>query len=143
GRAVEDVGGKYWAAEDVGLTPDDLAHARRYTRYVAGLDGHPAASGDPSPVTADGVFRGIELCVARAYGSGLRGVTVAIQGVGHVGGFLADRLRAAGAKLYVSDINEPVLQEVARRTGAEVVRPDAIFDVPAKVFAPCALGGVL
>lgn len=143
GRAVEDVGGKYWAAEDVGLTPDDLAHARKHTRYVAGLDGHPAASGDPSPVTADGVFRGIELCVRRAYGSDLNGVAVAIQGVGHVGGFLADRLKAAGARLYVSDINEPVLQDVARRTGAEVVRPDAIFDAPAQVFAPCALGGVL
>jgi leucine dehydrogenase len=143
GRAVEQVGGRYWAAEDVGLTPGDLAHARKYTRYVAGLDGHPAASGDPSPVTADGVFRGIELCVQRAYGSDLRGVAVAIQGVGHVGGFLADRLKAAGAKLYVTDINEAVLRDVARRTGAEAVRPEAIFDVPAQVFAPCALGGVL
>jgi len=143
GRAVEQVGGRYWAAEDVGISPDDLAHARRFTRYVAGLDGHPAASGDPSPVTADGVFRGIGLCVRRAYGSGLSGVTVAIQGVGHVGGFLADKLKAAGARLIITDVNETALREVADRTGAEVVRPDAIFDAAAQVFAPCALGGAV
>ena len=143
GRAVEAVGGKYWAAEDVGLTPADLAHARKHTRYVAGLDGHPAASGDPSPVTADGVFRGIELAVRRAYGSGLDGVTVAIQGVGHVGGFLADRLKTAGARLVITDVNETVLRQVAERTRVEVVRADAIFDAQAQVFAPCALGGVI
>jgi leucine dehydrogenase len=143
GRAVEAVGGRYWAAEDVGLTPDDLAHARKSTRYVAGLDGHPAASGDPSPVTAEGVARGIELCVRRAYGSGVEGMTVAIQGVGHVGGFLADKLKAAGARLVICDVNEHTLQDVARRTGAAVVAPDAIFDADAQVFAPCALGGVL
>jgi leucine dehydrogenase len=143
GRAVEAVGGRYWAAEDVGLTPDDLAHARKYTRYVAGLDGHPAASGDPSPVTAEGVFRGIGLCLERACGSGVEGRTVAIQGVGHVGGFLADKLKAAGARLVVCDVNAAVLKEVVGRTGAEVVAPEAIFDVDADVFAPCALGGVL
>ena len=141
GRAVEQVGGRYWAAEDVGVSPGDLAHARKFTRYVAGLDGGPAASGDPSPVTAEGVFQGIGHCVRRAYGSGLSGVTVAIQGVGHVGGFLADKLKAAGARLVVSDVNEATLRQVADRTGAEVVRPDAIYDAQAQVFAPCALGG--
>ena len=141
GRAVEQVGGRYWAAEDVGISPEDLAHARKHTRYVAGLDGGPAASGDPSPVTAEGVFQGIGHCVRRAYGSGLSGVTVAIQGVGHVGGFLADKLKAAGARLIVSDVNETVLGQVADRTGAEIVRPDSIYDAQAQVFAPCALGG--
>jgi leucine dehydrogenase len=143
GRAVEQVAGRYWAAEDVGLTPADLAHARKHTRYVAGLDGHPAASGDPSPVTAEGVFRGIELSVRRAYGSDLKGLTVAIQGVGHVGGFLADKLKAAGCRLIVADVNDATLKEVAGRTGAQVVQPGAIFDAEAQVFAPCALGGVL
>ncbi len=143
GRAVDQVCGRYWAAEDVGLTPGDLAHTRKFTRYVAGLDGHPAASGDPSPVTADGVFRGIVLAVRRAYGSDLKGITVAIQGVGHVGGFLADRLKAAGAKLVIADVNESNQAATAARTGAEVVRPDAIYDAEAQVFAPCALGGSL
>jgi leucine dehydrogenase len=143
GRAVEQVGGRYWAAEDVGISPTDLAHARRHTRYVAGLDGHPAASGDPSPVTAEGVFRGISLGVRRALGSDLSGVTVAIQGVGHVGGFLADKLAAAGARLIVADVNSELLHEVAGRTGAKVTAPDAIFDAEAEVFAPCALGGAV
>ncbi|MEI9963876.1 MAG: Glu/Leu/Phe/Val dehydrogenase dimerization domain-containing protein [Caulobacteraceae bacterium] len=141
GRAVDQVCGRYWAAEDVGISPADLAHARRHTRYVAGLDGGPAASGDPSPITADGVFRGIQLCVKRAYGSGLDGITVAIQGVGHVGGFLADKLHAAGARLVLTDVNEATLRAVAERTGAEVTPPGAIYDAPAQVFAPCALGG--
>jgi leucine dehydrogenase len=143
GKAVERVAGRYWTAEDVGVSPADLAHARKYTKYVAGLNGHPAASGDPSPVTAEGVFRGIALCVGRAYGRDLSGVTVAIQGVGHVGAYLADKLHAAGAKLVIADVNQHALEEVAARTGAEVVAPDAIFDADAEVFAPCALGGAI
>ena len=143
GRAVEAVGGRYWTAEDVGVSPADLESARRTTRYVAGLEGHPAASGDPSPVTAEGVFRGVQLAVKRAYGGGLDGVTVAIQGVGHVGACLADKLHAAGARLIVADVNAPALREVAARTGASIVSPDAIFDADAEVFAPCALGGAV
>jgi leucine dehydrogenase len=143
GRAVESLGGKYWAAEDVGVGPDDLAHASRTTRFVAGLEGKPSSSGDPSPVTAEGIFRGIGLCVKRALGSDLKGVTVAIQGVGHVGAYLADKLHAAGAKLIITDVNKPALEAVAARTGATIVAPDAIFGVEAEVFAPCALGGAL
>ena len=143
GRAVEDVGGKYWTAEDVGVSPADLMHARKSTRYVAGLTGHDAASGDPSPVTAEGVFRGLKLGVRRALGRDLDGVTVAIQGVGHVGGFLADKLHAAGAKLVITDVNQEALRAVADRTGAKVVSPGQIFDAEAEVFAPCALGGAV
>jgi leucine dehydrogenase len=143
GGAVEAVGGRYWTAEDVGVSPADLMHARKRTRYVAGLEGHAAASGDPSPVTAEGIFRGIQLCVRRALERDLAGVTVAIQGVGHVGAYLADKLHAAGAKLVIADVNEEALREVAARTGAQVVAPAAIFDAPAEVFAPCALGGAV
>jgi leucine dehydrogenase len=143
GRCVEAVGGAYWAAEDVGISPADLAFARRQTRYVAGLEGHPAASGDPSPVTAEGIFRGMRLCVRRALDLDLDGVGVAIQGVGHVGAYLAEKLAAAGARLIVCDIDAEAARAVARRTGARVVDPDAIFDAPADVFAPCALGGAI
>jgi leucine dehydrogenase len=143
GRAVEDVGGKYWTAEDVGVSPADLMHARKTTRYVAGLTGHGAASGDPSPVTAEGVFRGITLGVRRALGRDLDGVTVALQGVGHVGAFLAEKLHAAGAKLVIADANEEAARQVAERTGAKVVAPNLIFDADAEVFAPCALGGAI
>ena len=143
GRAVDAVGGHYWTAEDVGVSPQDLQHARKQTRFVAGLDGHAAASGDPSPVTAEGVFRGVQLCVRRALGRELDGVTVAIQGVGHVGALLAGKLAAAGAKLVMTDVNAEALREVAGRTGARVVAPGDIFDAPADVFAPCALGGAI
>jgi leucine dehydrogenase len=143
GRAVEDVAGKYWTAEDVGVSPADLMHARRHTRYVAGLEGHPAASGDPSPVTAEGVFRGIRLSVKRRLNRDLDGITVAIQGVGHVGAYLAEKLHAAGAKLIITDVNEDALRQVAGATGARIVTPGAIFDADAEVFAPCALGGAI
>lgn len=143
GRAVDVLGGRYWTAEDVGVSPSDLSHARKATRFVAGLDGHPAASGDPSPVTAEGVFRGVQLCVRRALGRELDGVTVAIQGVGHVGALLAGKLAAAGAKLVITDVNAEALKAVASATGAQIVSPADIFDVPADVFAPCALGGAI
>lgn len=143
GRAVEAVGGRYWTAEDVGVSPTDLAHARTQTRYVVGLEGHEGASGDPSPVTAEGVFRGMSLCVRRGLNRDLAGLTVAIQGVGQVGGFLADKLHAAGAKLVICDVNAEAVAAVAARTGARVAAPDAIFDVEADVFAPCALGGAI
>ena len=143
GRAVDAVGGRYWAAEDVGVSPADLTHTRTQTRCVAGLTGHPAASGDPSPVTAEGVFRGIELGVRRALDRSLDGVTVAIQGVGHVGAYLAQKLQLAGARLVIADVNEAAVREVAAATGAQVVAPGAIFDADAEVFAPCALGGAV
>src|SRR4030095_12453336 len=132
GRAVEDVGGKYWTAEDVGVSPADLLHARKQTRYVAGLEGHPAASGDPSPVTAEGVFRGVRLCVRRALKRDVDGVRVAIQGVGPGGGSLAEKLHAAGAKLVIADVNQEAVRRVAAATGAEVVAPSAIFDAEAE-----------
>ena len=143
GRAVDTLGGRYWTAEDVGVSPADLMSARKQTRFVAGLEGHAAASGDPSPVTAEGVFRGVRLAVRRALNRDLDGVTVAIQGVGHVGAYLAEKLHAAGAKLIITDVNEAALAEIAARTGAKIVGPGAIFDVEADVFAPCAMGGAI
>ena len=143
GRAVDTLGGAYWAAEDVGIAPADLAATRRTTRFVAGLEGHPAASGDPSPVTAEGIKRGIALCVHRVLNRDLDGVRVSIQGVGHVGAYLAEKLSAAGARLTLTDVNEDALNAVADRVGAKVVAPDAIYDAEADVFAPCALGGAI
>ncbi len=143
GRAVEILGGAYWSAEDVGVSPADLAAARRTTRFVAGLEGHPAAAGDPSPVTAEGIFRGIVLCLRRVLGRDPAGTTVAIQGVGHVGACLADKLAAAGVRLTIADVHPDAAAAVAARTGARVVAPEAIFDEPADVFAPCALGGAI
>jgi len=144
GRAVDQLGGRYWTAEDVGVSPADLQSARTQTRFVAGLDGHAAASGDPSPVTAEGVFRGVKLAASHAYGGkGVDGMTVAIQGVGHVGAFLAEKLHAAGAKLIIADVNQDALREVADKTNAIIVSTDAIFEADADIFAPCALGGAI
>ncbi len=144
GRAVDRLGGAYWTAEDVGVSPADLACSRRTTQYVAGLEGTPASSGDPSPVTADGVYRGTRLVAQKVFGSDdLSGLTIAVQGVGHVGGYLCDHLAKAGAKLVITDVNEVNLKAVAERTGASIVAPEAIFDVACDIFAPCALGGAV
>ncbi len=144
GRAVDTLGGIYYAAEDVGVSVSDIAEARKETTRVLGLKDGPEASGDPSPVTAEGVYRST-LAVARRLWKqdDLTGLTIAVQGVGHVGGYLADKMAAAGAKLVLTDVNTATLAEVAARTGGEIVAPDAIYDVKADIYAPCALGATL
>lgn len=144
GRAVDSLGGRYFTAEDVGVSVTDIMEAGKFTRYAVGVEGSKAGSGDPSPVTAEGVFRGLKIAARHGLGSDdLSGITVALQGVGHVGAYLADKLHAAGARLVISDVNQQALRDVADKTGAEVVAPDAIFDADAEVFAPCALGAIL
>lgn len=144
GRAVDSLGGRYYTAEDVGVSTDDMEQAARETRYVAGLVSGRAASGDPSPVTAEGVFRGIVACARRAFESdSLEGRVVAVQGVGHVGAGLARRLADAGARLVITDVNEAALKAVAHDTGARIVAPGEIYDVDADIFSPNALGAVI
>jgi leucine dehydrogenase len=144
GRAVDTLGGLYYAAEDVGVSVSDIAEARKVTPYVLGLNDGPEASGDPSPVTAEGVYRATLLAAKRLWKQDdLTGLTVSLQGIGHVGGYLADKLHAAGAKLIMTDVNTALLAEVAARTNAEIVAPDAIYDVKADIYAPCALGATL
>lgn len=144
GRAVEAVGGRYITAEDVGVSPDDMRVIKTQTNFVAGLDEGPAASGDPSPVTAEGVFRSIKVAVRHAMGlQSLTGLRVAVQGLGHVGYGLCEHLHGAGAHLIVTDINKAVLDRAKAEFGAMIVEPDAIHAVTADVFAPCALGGAI
>ncbi|MEM8616371.1 MAG: Glu/Leu/Phe/Val dehydrogenase dimerization domain-containing protein [Pseudomonadota bacterium] len=144
GRAVESLQGRYWTAEDVGIETADIEMAAKETRYAAGLTSSDAASGDPSPVTALGVFRGIQQCALRAFGSDdLNGKTVAVQGVGSVGGYTCLHLAEAGAHLVLTDIDQEALGDIAQRTGAKVVAPDEIYDVDADIFSPNALGAVI
>lgn len=144
GRAVDSLQGRYWTAEDVGVSPADMAQVARTTRFVAGLETGRAASGDPSPVTALGVFRGIGVACERVFGSpSLEGRHVALQGVGHVGAHVAVMLAQAGARLTLTDVNWETLETVARETGAAIVAPREIYDVAADVFCPNALGGVI
>jgi len=144
GRAVETLGGRYWTAEDMGMSPADMQVVRRETRFVAGLPDGPYASGDPSPRTARGVFYAMRVAAERRFGSrDLAGRTVAIQGLGHVGWHLAKLARAAGAELLVSDIDPARSAQAAATFGAEVVAHDAILTARADILAPCAIGGVI
>jgi leucine dehydrogenase len=144
GRAVESLQGKYWTAEDVGLSPGDMAAAAEETKYAAGLESGAAASGDPSPITALGVYRGILETAKRAFGSqNMNGKTVAIQGVGHVGSDVARHLAKAGADLIITDVNDATLREVSNETGAKIVAPDDIYDQPMDIFSPNALGATV
>lgn len=141
GRFVESLGGRYITAEDVGTGTADMDFVHLETEHVAGLK---EKSGDPSPVTAHGVFRSIQASAKERWGSDdLHGKTVAIQGCGNVGRNLASELHEAGAKLIVSDIDPERAQRVATETGAQIVQGDEIYGVKADIFAPCALGGII
>jgi leucine dehydrogenase len=142
GRFIETLGGRYITAEDVGTSTKDMDYVHMETGHVAGLAGK---SGDPSPVTAHGVFRAVQASANRKWGSdSLEGKTVAIQGCGNVGRYLAKELHEAGARLIVNDIDPAKTKRVADMTGATVVQgDDAIFSADADIFSPCALGGII
>ncbi len=141
GRFVESLGGRYITAEDVGTSTKDMDFVHMETGHVAGLAGK---SGDPSPVTAHGVFRAVQASANKRWGSdSLEGKTVSIQGCGNVGRYLAKELHEAGASLVVSDIDGAKAARVAEMTGARIVEGDAIYSVDADIFSPCALGGIL
>src|SRR3954469_2239470 len=141
GRFVESLGGRYITAEDVGTSTSDMDFVHMETGHVAGLAGK---SGDPSPVTAHGVFRAIQASAFHRWGSdSLQGKTVLLQGCGNVGRYLAKELHAAGAKLVVSDIDPERTKRVASETEAKIVEGDAIYSTKADIFAPCALGGIV
>ncbi len=141
GRFVESLGGRYITAEDVGTSTRDMDYVKMETGHVAGLAGK---SGDPSPVTAHGVFRAVQASACRMWGSdSLEGKTVAIQGAGSVGTYLAKELHEAGANIIVSDIDSAKAARVKQLTGATIVEGDAIFSADADIFSPCALGGII
>ncbi|HEX6308828.1 MAG TPA: Glu/Leu/Phe/Val dehydrogenase dimerization domain-containing protein [Longimicrobiales bacterium] len=141
GRFVESLGGRYITAEDVGTSVEDMDYVKMETEWVTGVAG---GSGDPSPVTAYGVYRGIRACAKEKYGSdSVSGMTVAVQGVGHVGYHLCKYLAADGAKLFVTDIDNARVQRVVKEFDAQAVAPDQIYGVDGQIFAPCALGAIV
>lgn len=144
GHALNRVGGAYYTAEDVGVSPDDMRTISAVTNFVAGLDEGEAASGDPSPITAIGVFRGLGVALQHALGrDDFDGITVAVQGLGHVGYSLCEHLNATGAKLIVADINADSVNRAVHQFGAVAVEPAYIHSVDCDIFAPCALGGAV
>ncbi|MBT0584866.1 Glu/Leu/Phe/Val dehydrogenase dimerization domain-containing protein [Alteromonas oceanisediminis] len=148
GRFVDSLGGSYFTAEDSGISVDDLHSMAKQSKYIAGInakyryDGQPS-DGNPAPSTAYGVFVGIQAAVRHAFSSDLNGLTVAIQGLGHVGYRLAEHLHKAGAKLVVADIYRDNTARVEQAFGATVVPAEEITTYPADVLAPCAMGATI
>ena len=145
GRFVQSLGGRYITAEDVGTTVNDMAWVWMETDYVTGINRSFGGSGDPSLITAYGVFQGIRAALKFQTGSdSLQNMTVALQGVGQVGYHLLEHLIPAGAKIIAADINLENIKRVNQDfAGVEFVAPDKIYDTSCTIFIPCALGGIL
>ncbi|MBI1803678.1 MAG: Glu/Leu/Phe/Val dehydrogenase [Ignavibacteriae bacterium] len=144
GRFVEGLAGRYITAEDVGTSVQDMEWVRMETKYVTGIDRALGGSGDPSPVTAFGVYQGMKACMKELTGSeSLKAKKIAVQGAGHVASYLCEHLAKEGAKLFITDIYEEKASALAARTKAKYIHPDKIYDVDADVFCPCALGAIV
>ncbi|MDZ7343641.1 MAG: Glu/Leu/Phe/Val dehydrogenase family protein, partial [candidate division KSB1 bacterium] len=136
--------GRFITGEDVGTEVNDMVWVRMETPWVLGIPEELGGSGDPSPVTARGVYFGLKACCEAVFDTpSMAGRKVAIQGVGHVGYYLAEFLHKEGAKLLVTDIRKERIQRCVEEFGATAVEPEKIFDVDAEIFAPCALGAII
>jgi glutamate dehydrogenase/leucine dehydrogenase len=144
GRFIEDLGGRYITAEDVGTTQTDMDLIRRETRHAGGASESLGGSGDPSVLTAYGIYLGMRAAAREAWGNpSLAGKRVAVQGAGKVGGGLVGHLVEAGASVVVADVDPSAVERVVAEHGAEAVDAEAIHAVECDVLAPCALGGAL
>lgn len=144
GRLVESLGGLYTTAEDVNTSIGDLEIVRRATKYVTGLSRDSGGSGNPSPYTAYGVYLGVRAALGWAFDNDdPKGRTIAIQGVGAVGGPLAERLAEAGATVYAADRNQKRLDALTEKHGVKQVKAEEILSMECDLLAPCALGGIL
>jgi leucine dehydrogenase len=144
GRYVHSLGGRYITAEDVGTSVNDMEWVRMETPYVTGISRALGGSGDPSPMTAWGVYVGMKACAERVFGTdNLSQFRVAIQGLGATGHWLARYLHDDDVKLLVTDIDEDRVSRAVAEFGAEAVAPDMITSVDAEIFAPAALGGIV
>jgi len=144
GRYVDSLGGRYITAEDVGMNVQNMEWVGMETKYVTGLPKSTGGSGDPSTVTAFGVYQGIKACAKKAYGSdSLDGKRIAVQGAGHVSSHLVRHLNKEGAKLFISDIYQDKVNKLAEEVGAAVIDSDRIYGLDVDIFSPCALGGII
>lgn len=142
GMFVNNLAGKYITAEDVGTTTQDMEYVNMETDYVVGLPVSRGGGGDPSPVTAYGVYMGMKASAKKQFGKdSLEGKRIGIMGVGKVGMHLVELVSKENAKVFVSDINQHYLSEAASKYGATVV--DDIINLDQDIFAPCALGAIL
>jgi leucine dehydrogenase len=144
GRFIESLGGRYITAEDVGTMREDMDVLRQETRWVTGVSKRLGGSGDPSPVTAYGVFQGLRACAEEALGTAsLEGVRIVVQGAGKVGYHLTKYLVDAGAEVTVADVDVDAVGRAVAEFGVETVEPDKAHAADCDIFAPCALGGII
>lgn len=144
GRFIKNLNGEFITSEDVGTNSRDMEYIRMETQHVTGIPETIGGSGNPSPITALGVFMGIKACVKEVFGNdNLTGKSVIVQGIGNVGENLVKLLRDENAKVYASDINEERLGQIAKKYGAEAVSNNSIFDIDADIYSPCALGATI
>ncbi|MBD7935940.1 MULTISPECIES: branched-chain amino acid dehydrogenase [Cytobacillus] len=144
GRYIQGLNGRYITAEDVGTTVADMDLIHEETDYVTGISPAFGSSGNPSPVTAYGVYVGMKAAAKAAFGTdSLEGKTIAVQGVGNVAYHLCKHLHEEGAKLIVTDINEEAVQRAVDDFGAEAVGINDIYGVECDIYAPCALGATV
>lgn len=144
GRYVESLNGRYITAVDVGMTEEDIDVINLETDYVAGGSAGAGASGNPSSVTAYGIYVGMKASAKEAFGTdSLKGKKVAVQGVGNVAYTLCTHLHEEGAELFVTDINEEAVQRAVDNFGATAVGLDEIYGLDVDIFAPCALGAIV
>lgn len=144
GRFVESLGGRYWTAEDVNMSTRDMEYVAMESKYVTGLPESMGGSGDPSPVTAYGVYLGMKAASKKVYGNdSLKGKRVLVQGAGHVGTFLVDYLEKENVEVLVSDIYQDKIDSLSKSHKITVVDPDDVYDLDMDIYAPCALGATL
>ncbi|GGF08477.1 leucine dehydrogenase [Halobacillus andaensis] len=144
GRYIQGLNGRYITAEDVGTTVQDMDVIHEETDYVTGISPAFGSSGNPSPVTAYGVYRGMKAAAKEGFGSdSLEGKTIAVQGVGNVAYHLCRHLHEEGAHLIVTDINEEAVQKAVDEFGAQAVGINEIYSVDCDIYAPCALGATI
>lgn len=144
GRFVDSLGGRYITAEDVNMKTSDMEYIAMETKYVTGLPEVRGGGGDPSPVTAYGTYLGMKAASKKAFGTdSLEGKRILVQGVGQVGKYLVERLMKENAEVFVTDIFEDKLAEVAKNTGATAISPDMVYDFDMDIYSPCALGATI
>lgn len=141
---IQGLNGRYITAEDVGTTVEDMDIIHDETDFVTGISPAFGSSGNPSPVTAYGVYKGMKAAAKAAFGTdSLEGKTVAVQGVGNVAYNLCRHLHEEGAKLIVTDINKEAVERAVAEFGARAVDPDDIYSQECDIYAPCALGATI
>lgn len=144
GRFIQGLNGRYITAEDVGTTVSDMDLIHEETDYVTGISPTFGSSGNPSPITAYGVYLGMKAAAKEAFGSdSLQGRTVAVQGLGNVAYTLCEYLFNEGAKLVVTDINQKAIDRVVTDFNAVAVEPNEIYNQEVDIFSPCALGAII